>query len=72
MEAGLAWTVSKRRREQGNFPGADVILKQLSRGEGGGVERKRVGFMMSGPPAREHTKIRQRDASNAQWNIILN
>jgi aminomethyltransferase len=53
IEAGLAWTIGKRRREQGGFPGAEVILRQLKEG----VSRKRVGFLVDGTIAREHTPI---------------
>jgi glycine cleavage system aminomethyltransferase T len=49
MEAGLGWLIGKRRREQGGFPGYDVIKNQITNG----VERKRVGFAIkSGAPAR--------------------
>lgn len=55
IEAGLAWTVSKRRRvETPNFPGSDVILNQLKNG----VSRKRVGItVLDGPPARSSNPI---------------
>ena len=54
IEAGLAWVVGKRRRQDGGFPGADVILGQLE----GGVARKRVGIRPDGKaPARAHTVI---------------
>ena len=29
IEAGLAWTIGKRRRSQSNFPGSKNILTQL-------------------------------------------
>jgi aminomethyltransferase len=49
IEAGLAWTVHKRRREQGGFPGAAIIIGQLVEG----VARRRVGFLLDGKqPAR--------------------
>ena len=32
IEAGLAWTIGRRRREDGGFPGAAVILRQLREG----------------------------------------
>lgn len=55
IEAGLGWTVSKRRRVEANFPGASVILDQL---KPGGVTRKRVGMtVVNGPPARHDNKI---------------
>jgi glycine cleavage system aminomethyltransferase T len=48
IEAGLAWTVARARRAEGGFPGAEVILRQLKEGP----ERRRVGLLSSGPPAR--------------------
>jgi aminomethyltransferase len=54
IEADLAWAVAKRRREEGGFPGAAVVLKQLKEG----VPRKRVGLQPEGrAPAREGTEI---------------
>jgi len=57
IEAGLAWAVGKRRRAGGEFPGAEVILKQLAEGPA----RKRVGIRPDGrAPAREGTAILDR------------
>jgi aminomethyltransferase len=54
IEAGLAWTISKRRREEGGYPGAEIVKKQLAEG----VARKRVGIQPQGrAPAREGTEI---------------
>ena len=54
IEAGLAWVVNKRRRQDGGFLGSDVILGQLANG----VPRKRVGIRLDGKaPARAHTAI---------------
>ncbi|EFJ09143.1 hypothetical protein SELMODRAFT_272095 [Selaginella moellendorffii] len=53
VEAGVAWTIGKRRRAEGGFLGADVILKQLKEG----VSRKRVGMISEGAPARAHCPI---------------
>ena len=54
VEAGLAWSIGKRRREEGGFPGADVILRQLA----DGPPRRRVGIRPEGrAPAREGTEI---------------
>ncbi|MQL75371.1 hypothetical protein Taro_007746 [Colocasia esculenta] len=53
VEAGLSWAIGKRRRAEGGFLGADVILKQLA--EGPAV--RRVGFFSAGPPPRSHSEI---------------
>jgi aminomethyltransferase len=54
IEAGLTWTVGKRRREEGGFLGSDVILGQLR----DGVDRRRVAFEVpKGAPARGHEAI---------------
>jgi aminomethyltransferase len=54
VEAGLAWTIGKRRRAEGGFPGAEVVLQQLA----GGPSRKRVGIRPDGrAPAREGAAI---------------
>jgi aminomethyltransferase len=34
IEACLLWTIGKRRREEGGFPGADIILDQCPRPPG--------------------------------------
>jgi aminomethyltransferase len=49
VEAGLNWTIGKRRREEGGFLGAEVILDQLKNG----ITRRRAGFVVTkGAPAR--------------------
>ena len=54
VEAGLAWTIARRRRAEGGFPGAATILRQLAEGP----SRKRVGIRPDGrAPAREGTAI---------------
>ncbi len=54
IEAGLAWVIGNRRRDEGGFPGADVILGQLK----SGAPRTRVGLKPdSKAPARAHTPI---------------
>ncbi|WP_448203353.1 glycine cleavage system aminomethyltransferase GcvT [Azospirillum sp. sgz302134] len=54
VEAALEWALSKRRREEGGFPGYDVIKDQLANG----APRRRVGIQPEGrQPAREHTEI---------------
>lgn len=54
VEADLMWAIGKRRREEGGFPGADIVQQQLANG----TSRKRVGILAEGrAPAREHTEI---------------
>jgi aminomethyltransferase len=54
VEADLTWTIGKRRRAEGGFPGAATILRQLAEG----TSRKRVGIRPDGRvPAREDTEI---------------
>jgi aminomethyltransferase len=54
IEADLAWTIGKRRRAEGGFPGFAIIQEQLAKG----ARRKRVGIQPEGrAPAREHTEI---------------
>ena len=54
VEAGLSWIVGRRRRAEGGFPGADVILGQIA----DGVARKRVGIRPDGKaPVRTHARI---------------
>lgn len=54
VEANLAWTIGKRRREAGGFPGAAIILRQLAQGPA----RLRVGIRPLGrAPARAHTEV---------------
>jgi aminomethyltransferase len=61
VEAGLSWIIPKERRggDGGGFHGAEVILKQLvPKTKGGlGVERRRVGLIVEGAPAREGAEI---------------
>jgi aminomethyltransferase len=60
IEADLRWTISKRRREEGGFPGAAVIQQQLA----DGPSRKRVGIKPEGrAPARAHTEITDENGS---------
>ncbi|XP_008224693.1 PREDICTED: aminomethyltransferase, mitochondrial [Prunus mume] len=53
VEAGLTWAIGKRRRAEGGFLGAELILKQLEEGP----SIRRAGFISSGPPARSHSEI---------------
>ena len=54
IEAGLGWTIGRRRREEGGFAGARVILHQIKRG----TDKLLVGIRPEGrAPARAHTPI---------------
>ncbi len=56
IEADLAWTIQKRRREAGDFPGAARILREYELG----ASRKRVGIRPNDrAPAREGVEIRK-------------
>ncbi|CAI6084451.1 unnamed protein product [Clonostachys chloroleuca] len=59
VEAGLSWIIPKERRASGGFHGAEVINAQLTpKSKGGrGVDRRRVGFVINGAPAREGAEI---------------
>jgi len=62
IEANLAWSIGKRRREEGGFPGADIVLGQLR----DGPERLLVGIRPEGrAPAREGTEICDRNGDAA-------
>lgn len=55
VEAGLVWTIPGRRRREGGFPGADVILAQLA----DGPPRHRVGLRPLGRrPVRDGASLR--------------
>jgi aminomethyltransferase len=54
QEAGLMWSIAKRRREQGGFIGTTRVQNEIITG----VKRKRVGIKPDGrAPAREGTVI---------------
>jgi aminomethyltransferase len=54
IEAGLAWSIPRRRRVEGGFPGASRIRKELAEGP----SRIRVGIRPEGrAPVREGTEI---------------
>ncbi len=54
IEGALAWSIQKRRREEGGFPGSERIQRELREG----VSRTRVGIQPEGrQPAREGAEI---------------
>jgi aminomethyltransferase len=65
IEAGLSWSVPKRRREGGGFPGAARVQAALA----GGLTRRRVGLRLEGrAPARDGAEIV--DSSGARIGIV--
>ena len=62
VEAELAWTIGKRRRQALDFPGGAVIGAQLAKG----AARRRVGLRPEGKaPARAGTEILDACGGNA-------
>lgn len=59
VEAALSWIIGRDRKTAGGFHGSDIILKQLTpKSKGGlGVERRRIGLIVQGAPAREGAEI---------------
>jgi aminomethyltransferase len=54
VEADLVWTMPKRRREGGGFPGATRIQRELA----DGPSRRRVGLQPQGKrPVRDHAAL---------------
>jgi len=55
VEAGLTWSIQKRRRTEGGFPGAARVQAELANGP----KRRRVGIKPDGrAPAREGAEVR--------------
>lgn len=60
VEAGLNWSIQKRRREEGGFPGAARIQREFAEG----TARIRVGLLPEGrAPAREGAEIALADGT---------
>jgi aminomethyltransferase len=60
VEAGLTWSIQKRRRAEGGFPGAQRVQEELANGPA----RVRVGLLPEGrAPAREGAEIRAADGA---------
>lgn len=58
IAAGLAWSIAKRRREEGGFPGSDRVRLALAHGP----DRRRVGLLLEGRAvAREGADIHAPD-----------
>jgi aminomethyltransferase len=60
VEAGLVWSIGKRRRMEWSFPGAERVRDELANGP----KRLRVGLRPEGrQPARGHTPIAGADGA---------
>jgi aminomethyltransferase len=60
VEAALTWSIAKRRRENGGFPGEARIRRELTQG----TTRLLVGILPEGrAPAREGTEIRDKNGA---------
>jgi len=60
VEGNILWSIGKRRREEGGFPGAQVVQRHIAEG----VSRIRVGMRPDGKaPARPHTEITDADGN---------
>ena len=60
VEATLLWTIPKRRRAEGGFVGADPILAQIANKP----DKKRIGLVIDGPPARAAVKLFDESGEN--------
>ena len=59
VEASLLWSIGKRRRAEGGFPGDKIILEQIANKN---YTQKRIGILPTGrAPAREGTVILNKD-----------
>jgi aminomethyltransferase len=67
IEAGLSWAIQRRRKDNGGFPGADRILRELTEGP----SQKRVGLQPVGrAPMREGSKLFQTEDSIEEIGVI--
>lgn len=62
VEAALTWLIAKQRRVDANFPGSEIILRQIKEG----VTKRRVGIRMeSGAPARKDAVLKNPKTSES-------
>ncbi|XP_049885425.1 aminomethyltransferase, mitochondrial [Pectinophora gossypiella] len=55
VEASLTWLIAKRRRQDAQFPGSNVILRQIKEG----VSKRRVGIRIEeGAPGRKDAALK--------------
>ncbi|CAG4965988.1 unnamed protein product [Parnassius apollo] len=58
VEANLTWLIAKRRRGEANFPGADIIMRQIKEG----VSKRRIGIRIEkGAPARKDAILKDKE-----------
>ena len=61
IEAGLAWSIGKRRKMARDFPGAERLMDELL----DGAKRKRVGLRLAGQGARARRRRDRRQGRRA-------
>jgi len=61
IKAMLAWTISKRRKEEFGFLGFEMVKKHMDEG----VPRKRCGFVGDKLPIREGTELFLKNADGS-------
>ena len=65
VEAELVWSIQKRRRTEGGFPGDDVVRRQIADGPG----RVRVGLRPEGrQPVREGSTLH--DSTGSEVGVV--
>lgn len=72
VEASLSWIIGKSRRDEtATFNGSETILPQLKpKSKGGkGIDRRRIGLIVEGAPAREGAEIVSADGTEVLGQI---
>lgn len=65
IEAGLTWTIGKRRREKCDFVGGEVIKDQLENKDR--VTERRVGILAEGAPPRNGAIVKSVDGTQVGY-----
>lgn len=63
VEAGLTWTIGKKRREDWSMLGGSVLKQQVA----DGVTHRRVGFVTTGAPSRQGCEITDLDGNRVSF-----
>jgi aminomethyltransferase len=66
IKSMLAWTISKRRREELGFLGAHMVKQHLEEG----VPRKRCGFIGDKVPIREGTELFSKNSDGSAGEYV--